>query len=496
MALSWNQIGTNLMYTCCDQSSDGIIILLASGTSIYCSIDNGLTWGSTDMGINENIISVSISADGTIAYCCSSSTIYVCTDFSVNSLNWGSVTVFNGIEVTWNSIVVSNKLNTNNIHLVYAGSTTGLYGITSGTDAILLDNNNTSKNWIFINVMKIATNDVVIGGIVVDISGNRNIYMNTDGNSNNSFIKLSTFYIPSPNSISIFQNLSGPLIFYIYATSYILDDTLYLSTNAGTFVSIPNTRAGNDVFWRYISVGYKQYTTFVVCKSFGQIYTSNNGGISLNARETNRDWLQVVNSTTTNNNLIAITSSSNRIFNSSNGGVSCIIYNTKILLGNGEEDFVQNLKKGDMIKTSEGNKRIIFIGYNFMTNKNHVRLLKKDMISINIPNQDLLLSKGHAILLNDDDFVKYRVGNYNKNFYNSTTKIDGLNKLMMCDCVLCEKIPLLYLEQRRYFHIVLENNKDVNKQYIIYTNGMPSESMSEYCIFISNLRPVQINTKI
>jgi hypothetical protein len=487
MNIDWNHTGLKLCYTCCDQSSDGVIILAASGSSVYCSIDSGLSWKPTKVGMRENIVSLSINADGTIAYCCTNSTIYVCTNFSINTLSWSSDTVFSGITgKTWNSIIVSNKVNMVSVNIVYAGSTTGLYGITSGTNAVILDSNNINKNWKFITVMKTIINDIVITGIAL-INDTYNIYMNTDGNSNNSFLKLSSGYIPYPTSLSIFQTTTKPLRFQIYATSGINNDTLYLSTNAGTFLSISETNIASGEKWTSVSVGYNSTYTFTTSKSDGKIYSSNNGGISLESIGNQSDWLQVVNSSTNGNNLVAITKSINPIYISKSKTISCIIYNTKVLLANGEENFIQNLRINDMLKTSEGDKKIIFIGYNFTINKQHVRLLKKDKISENIPNADLLLSKGHGIMFNDEDFITYRRQKYQK-----YDKINGYNKLIMGDCILCEEIPLLYLENRKYFHIVLENDTDPYKQYIIYLNGVPSETMSEYWKMYANLRSIPV----
>ena len=485
----WIHTGLKLSYTCCDQTSDGVIILAASGSSVYCSIDSGLSWKPTNVGMGKNIISLSINAEGTIAYCCSSSTIYVCTNFSKNALSWSSDTVFNSSDITgktWNSIIVSNKVNAVSVNLVYAGSTSGLYGITSGTNAVLLDNNNMNKNWIFITLMKTIINHIVITGIAL-IDGNYNIYMNTDENNNNSFLKLSSGYIPYPTSLSIFQTNTKPLMFDIYATSSKINDTLYISKNAGTFISISDSNIDSGEKWTSVSVGYNSTYTFATSKSIGEIHTSNNGGISLTSRGSPKDWLQVVNSSTNGNNLLAITKSVNPIYISKNKEISCIIYNTKVLLANGEEKVIQNLRINDMLKTSEGDKKIIFIGYNFTINKNHIRLLKKDKVSENIPNVDLLLSKGHCIMFNDEDFITYRRKKYQK-----YDKIDGYNKLNMGDCILCEEIPLLYLENRKYFHIVLEHDADPYKQYIIYLNGMPSETMTEYWKMYANLRPISV----
>ena len=72
----------------------------------------------------------------------------------------------------------------------------------------------------------------------------------------------------------------------------------------------------------------------------------------------------------------------------------------KILLSNNTEEYVQNLKINDIIKTTEGDRKIIRIYSSFTYNISKFKKIIKNALSENIPNDNLYLSEGHSIFLN------------------------------------------------------------------------------------------------
>ena len=142
-----------------------------------------------------------------------------------------------------------------------------------------------------------------------------------------------------------------------------------------------------------------------------------------------------------------------------------------------KKELIQNFKIGDEVLTSEGYKKIIYIGWN-ETNDiiSNFKFIKKNKISENIPNDDLYLSNGHSIFIKDNNKNDLMKNNNNEEFYKNAYKFVGLQRILMEDFKYSQNIINNY--NIKFFHIVLENN-DKDKQYVIYTNNLMSESMSE-----------------
>jgi hypothetical protein len=69
-------------------------------------------------------------------------------------------------------------------------------------------------------------------------------------------------------------------------------------------------------------------------------------------------------------------------------------------------------------------------------------------------------------------------------FYKFSKKINGLNQLLVEDCILFKSLEKNY--SLKYYHFVLEND-NIEKQYGVYANDILCECMSENFFHRSNL---------
>ena len=82
----------------------------------------------------------------------------------------------------------------------------------------------------------------------------------------------------------------------------------------------------------------------------------------------------------------------------------CFVSNSRILLENGTEELVQNLKQGDRVVTQSGAREVLWIGRKFLS-KNSLKLKRRNSpiaffpnsLGDNIPSSTLFVSDGHYI---------------------------------------------------------------------------------------------------
>ena len=82
----------------------------------------------------------------------------------------------------------------------------------------------------------------------------------------------------------------------------------------------------------------------------------------------------------------------------------CFVSNSRILLENGTEELVQNLKQGDRVVTHSGAREVLWIGRKFLS-KNSLKLKRRNSpiaffpnsLGDNIPSSTLFVSDGHYI---------------------------------------------------------------------------------------------------
>jgi hypothetical protein len=177
--------------------------------------------------------------------------------------------------------------------------------------------------------------------------------------------------------------------------------------------------------------------------------------------------------------------------------ISCFLENTKIrILKNNEacDELIQNLKLDDDVIISNGETRKLkFIGYNFMSVNNikNIAKIKKDVLGLNEPCQDLYIITGHSLLFKEiPDNIKNEY--YDETIYN-TTVYDDYKKIIALHTNIYETPTPEELNvinyKIKYFHIALENeNKD--EHYAIYSNNILTETMTLNYVKKSNLIPL------
>ena len=243
-----------------------------------------------------------------------------------------------------------------------------------------------------------------------------------------------------------------------------------ISTNTYNLQYLPYVASSADSLKTSYNIGVTDIT-----------YTSSTVGLSccvspnINTN-TNKPLVSIV---------IVASGSEGTILFSLNGGGSCFIKGTEIsIFRNGIEtvEKVENLKNGDLVKTSNNSfKPINFIGYNdidIKRNMDYIYVLRKDAYKENVPNKDLLIVGGHSLLFDDLENVNDK---FTPDVY--VNNIDNYHKIMASQCSLCENasfediVNKLSRNTIKYYHFALEN-EDKDSQYAIYSNGMLSETMS------------------
>jgi hypothetical protein len=153
-------------------------------------------------------------------------------------------------------------------------------------------------------------------------------------------------------------------------------------------------------------------------------------------------------------------------------GSSCFNEGTKILClnKNFEEEYIpiENLKKGDLVKSyKHGYRKIYMIGKQEMKNNTNYRfhcMYKMEKTDENELIEDLIVTGAHGILLD-------------KHTRRCREKIDDKWVLPVTFSNLFKKIEDTNVYT--YYHLILENNNDCEQRFCIWANGMLTETPSE-----------------
>jgi hypothetical protein len=152
--------------------------------------------------------------------------------------------------------------------------------------------------------------------------------------------------------------------------------------------------------------------------------------------------------------------------------ISCFAENTMILCMNDKYIPIKNLTKNSFIKTLDGtNVRVKYILTNKFTNGSNV--LTHNMYKMK--NSDLTITGGHSILV--DELTETQKELQKQFWGDAVYKINDKFLLLSCCSEQFEKIN--DTNEYTYYHIVLENNNDVGKQYGIWADGVLTETLSE-----------------
>ena len=150
----------------------------------------------------------------------------------------------------------------------------------------------------------------------------------------------------------------------------------------------------------------------------------------------------------------------------------CFNEGTKILCFNKnlQEEYIsiENLKKGDLVKTyKHGYRRIDLIGKNVMVNnpdnskKCMYKMVKTDK---NCLLEDLIITGGHSILVDDPKLLDKR---------RKIKKVD--DKYLLLSSISKDFIKLTNNNLYTYWHLTLETDDD-NQRFGIWANGLLTET--------------------
>jgi hypothetical protein len=129
----------------------------------------------------------------------------------------------------------------------------------------------------------------------------------------------------------------------------------------------------------------------------------------------------------------------------------CFHPDTNVLTNNGYINII-NLKRGDLIKTNNGFKKLARLLKLRKSKKTDLVLFKKNSISENVPNKDFKITKGHPIY-------------YENNYYNSEDFAE--NPKFKNVTYVKSDVTILY-------HLQFETHE------VIYTDGLTSTSLPPY----------------
>jgi hypothetical protein len=154
----------------------------------------------------------------------------------------------------------------------------------------------------------------------------------------------------------------------------------------------------------------------------------------------------------------------------------CLVKGTKITIvtdGNENECRIEDLRCGDLIKTFNGIMRIKSIKSYDVYDIQFIRKIRKDCININVPDNDLYMTKSHGILFNKNKYDTYTTNLSKKIIY-----VDNFCKLQAENFNKCEMLNTDELELPIVcYNILLCDENDKESRHGIYANGLLVESM-------------------
>jgi len=413
-------------------SADGTkLAAIKSEVGVFISSDSGLTWSlsnNIDMS-GKTLSSITSSSDGTKIYVLSSfrnvssnygKTIYVSLD---SGLTWSTISTPDNSSATYKSIAISGD-----------GTKLALTFYTPGAGGIYLSSNG-GNTWSSSS----AANDLHVNFNLIK--------SNYDGTK-----------LLATNSNYTFNNEKGGI---------------YLSINSGNSwqylsnVSQNSQEVPRDQTWKSIT-GNSDFTKIVASFSTPAyspgMYRDNTGTFIY----VNQGWY-------------AVSSVDGTVMSSSNSSTSnlvCFKKDSQILTSKGYVA-IQNLKKGDLVKTIQnGFVPIYNIGFKEIYNPS-VKERIKDQLYVcskkKYPDmiEDLVITGCHSILVDD----------FKEGEKEETEKVLGFNyvtdyKYRLPACV--DKRADIYGKTGNFtiYHIALEND-DYYMNYGIFANGLLVETCSK-----------------
>lgn len=152
--------------------------------------------------------------------------------------------------------------------------------------------------------------------------------------------------------------------------------------------------------------------------------------------------------------------------------VACFNYGTKILCNKNRYIAIQDLKKGDLVKTyKNGYKKIAMIGKNKMIND------PKSKLNCMYKMGNLMITGGHSILVNS--LTDEHINNYKRDNIFQTDKEKKIDdKYLLLSSYSDKFVKMEDNKEYTYYHFVLENDGDNEKRYGVWAEGILVETPS------------------
>ncbi len=491
--MSWDNVYSGATLGCVSGDGDTVYLYNPISGSVFVSTDGGYNYGSAVYSpAGTTVVSMCTNNTGQYAY------LVPQTGQIAYTSNYGTDwAVVDGINLPAWTVISCDETGANVVATGYNGEEYEIYSTNNYSDFGLLV---TGLQALDITVTNVSVIYVISGQYAARATG---------VNDSNP-----TQYNGLPG-ISWTRSAASADGAYVYMLSTMTTARMHYTSDGN------NTSAEWNPAEELLSVG--EFYTSISCDYTGQyvaittsdsagagkFFISTNFGAGFIQRETTNQWMageiagmgpdagQIVVGSAYQDN------STYYIYLSTDGGISCMVEGTQVRMCADAEPaevhrkLVQDIQIGDMVWTTQGEKRVIFVGSSSTRNPNHVLCLPQDSVSPGVPNQDLALTYGHSLFFSRDAAAEEaevsqvdmthvsphfkQLFPLDSEYYDvyRTAFVPDKEKyrLLMRDCTLCTPFhAILPGTPITYYHIVLESD-DPEECFIIDTNGMLSESM-------------------
>lgn len=434
-----------LRWVCVSSSSDGtnLVAGIGNGTNgnLYNSTNSGVTWTQQTSSGSRQWNSIASSSTGQISYAAAyANAVY-------SSTNYG---------VTWNATASGNR---NWISI--ACNSTGTFIVAVAQNDYVYTSSNSGSNW----TQQTGSGSRYWYGVACSSDGAKIVAVMYGGfiyTSTNYGVNWSQTSAPSLNWISVTSNSDGSRLF---ACSQRTDGFIYGSINSGstwTKYQFPSP-GGSGLSWNSITTSSNGYFAVALVPTYSSSpYTASDSGIYIYS-ETPPPSEPII--------------------------PPCFKEGTKILTMKGYK-LVQDLRKGDMVKTLKNDyKAIEMIGKKeFIHRPTPEDRVKEQLYVCSKPEFDqilepLVITGCHSILVGEfvSEEQRQKTIDVNGDIYLTDNKY----RLPAC----AHHGTTVYDHPGTYtiYHLALEN-EDYFMNYGIYANGLLVESCSRrYLKELSNM---------
>jgi hypothetical protein len=454
--MSWTKTNApNKIWITIASSSDGTKLAAVNGGSgsIYTSSNSGVTWTLTSAP-NESWQCIASSSDGT----------KLAAGIN-NGANNGAIYTSSNSGVTW---VQTSAPNGSWYSIASSSDGTKLAAVISGSGGVIYTSSDSGVTWTQTSAPTASWQCISSSSdgtkLAAGIHLGGGIYT-----SSNSGVTWTLTSAPTANWLSIASSSDGTKL-----AAGIDNGAIYTSSNSGVTWTL--TSAPTNKFW--YSIASSSNGTKLAASYNGGIYISSNSGVTWTANNPPSDsyWYSIASSS--DGTKLATVALNGGIYTYQES-IVCFKEDTKILTNKGYIP-IQDLQKGDLIKTKDdGFKEIFMIGYkqiNHYASQDRIKEQLYKYTQEKYPEifEDLIITGCHSILV--DNF---------KDELQRETVIKALGDIYVTDnkyrlpAFLDEKsevyeIPGTYT----IYHIALEN-ENYYYNYGIYANGLLVESCSK-----------------